>query len=129
MRTVENEKWKFNRMIFRKSTVNIKKTAKSTVHQPEGVRLKSQKRKNQPYKYQESAPETRRYQKTEETSKTYTIPEHRRLYNNKERPDEEKIYYNFNYYTVFLGRFVLAAVSFCCKPVEQLPAEPADQQL
>ena len=43
------KKWKSNRKIYRKSTVKIRKIAKSTVRQPEKVRLKSRKTQIQPY--------------------------------------------------------------------------------
>ena len=49
-------------------------------------------------------------------------------YNNKERSDEKEIKHHSNRSLIF-GRVVRIAVSLRCQPVEQLPAEPFDEQL
>lgn len=54
----------------------------------------------------------------------------KRNYNNKESPDETKTTdFNNNNDNSFPGWSVLAAVSFCGKPVEQLPAAQTDPEL
>ena len=49
-------------------------------------------------------------------------------YNNKERSDEKEIKHHSNRSLIF-SRVVRSAVSLRCQPVEQLPAEPFDEQL